>query len=410
MRIAIISFNQKWVGGGARLIYDLAHVLTDMGHRATVFVPDTEYESNVYAELQQGVDIRLVKMPSPYNWAPLRANAFRRMWYKFKKELWLIRAARIMAEQFPVGEYDVINLHDQAYKFAYYYRKREPNIRIVWTNNDAPYLYLPHPESVIYDWGSWIYNKLKNYTEARFFRTLDTVQVIEFVNARWTEARGMKANVIRPGVDFEKFYDPVRDVTVRAKQKKVQILGFGNLNPSRRYENIVEAVKILRDRGYDANSKIVCRDLWKNAALREKLLTLTKDWGLNIEFNFNGVSEAEARALRHESDVMVLAIHLPPPRDGFPWQLIGIEGMAAGLPLVLSRKNGLCEVLTDGENALFFEPLHAEQIADRVQFLVDNPEKRNEIAKSGQEFTHEKLQWSHYAEEILRLFEGNPHT
>ena len=80
--------------------------------------------------------------------------------------------------------------------------------------------------------------------------------------------------------------------------------------------------------------------------------------------------------------------------------------MAAGLPLVVSRKNDLCEVLKDGENALFFDPLHADQIADRIQFLVDNPEKRNEIAKNGQDLVRRELQWTNYVEGMLRLYEG----
>jgi len=50
-----------------------------------------------------------------------------------------------------------------------------------------------------------------------------------------------------------------------------------------------------------------------------------------------------------------------------------VEMMASGLPLVVSRLQGLSETIEDGVNGYFFQPGDAQQLAQRIhQLLTDS--------------------------------------
>ncbi len=74
--------------------------------------------------------------------------------------------------------------------------------------------------------------------------------------------------------------------------------------------------------------------------------------------------------------------------------------------VVLVRSATATEVLKEGENALFFDPLQSAQIAEKVKFLIDRPEEYARIAEAGQTYVKENQSWKKYAEEMLEAFKS----
>jgi glycosyltransferase involved in cell wall biosynthesis len=66
--------------------------------------------------------------------------------------------------------------------------------------------------------------------------------------------------------------------------------------------------------------------------------------------------------------------------DSFPRS--SLEMAAAGLPLLVSDLLGLNEAVEDHSTGLLFTPGDYGQLADRIEFLLDQPVKRDEFSRN----------------------------
>ena len=71
----------------------------------------------------------------------------------------------------------------------------------------------------------------------------------------------------------------------------------------------------------------------------------------------------------NKADLFVLSSF----NEGFPISVL--EAMSAGLPVVLARAGGCCEVLMYGEVGLSFEPGDAHDLANQCNALLEDPER-----------------------------------
>lgn len=411
MRIALVSFNLMWFSGGVRVVYSLAKGLKKSNHEVTIYVPETEYNDKVYPDIKKGINIRLVKIPKGYDWwyPSSKITFLSKIFLKLQKEAWLNQTGKAIAQAIidDGDNFDVINPHDLAYKTAYYYKKLGGKGKVIEQGNDPIYNYLPHPESWIYDRLSFYFNYIKDFTERKYFKALDGAAVLDFYNKDWYEKRHISnVAIVRLGTDVEKFYAPLKDFSVRAKAKKVQLMGLGTLIPYRGYEYLIEAVKLLRDGGYDARGKILSHDFGNDSALREKLVSLVSKWNLQdyITLNFNSVSDDYIKEVFNESDFFAYLLYLPPPRKGFGFSTSMIEAGAAGLPTILWNTTTSLEVFEDSVNIISIEPLRPDKIAEKVKWLINNPAKYNEIVENLQNLVKKKFTWQIYADNIADFF------
>lgn len=406
MKIAIVCYNLRWIGGGQRLLFMQAREMRKLGHQVTIFVPSTEYRDTVYPEYQKGLDIRLIDSPQEYLWKPPVGNLLMRLYYKWKKERWLVLMAKRMAKAIP-EDFDAVNVHDFAYKAAYYYKKRNPHVKVVYTHNDPPYHYLPHPESFIYDRLSRLFNWIKDFMEAKYFRVADEVAVLDIYNKKWCEDRGMKVSIVRLGADVDWLYHPVKDLREQFGRKRVNLMSLGILNPYRRYQDSIEATRLLREWGYDARLIVICRDFWKRGDLRAMFEEKIKEGKLEpyMEFHYEGATEEELKDYFGKNDIFLHPMYLPPPRDGFGFSIGLTEAIASGLAVITCKTSTNAEVLRDNETAFLVDPMRPEQFAQKVKYLVDHPDEYRRIAASGQKFVKENLTWERFARQMEALCE-----
>ena len=59
-----------------------------------------------------------------------------------------------------------------------------------------------------------------------------------------------------------------------------------------------------------------------------------------------------------------------------------LEMAACGLPLIVSNLQGLAETIEDNKTGYLFTPGNSNELADKIEFLVDNPLKRNQLSKN----------------------------
>jgi glycosyltransferase involved in cell wall biosynthesis len=70
------------------------------------------------------------------------------------------------------------------------------------------------------------------------------------------------------------------------------------------------------------------------------------------------------------------------------------QAFALGIPVIASDIDGIPEIVEDGQNGLLFKPGDAQQLADRMRYLVGDPDLRNRLGRNARkkaelEFTAE---------------------
>jgi glycosyltransferase involved in cell wall biosynthesis len=88
-----------------------------------------------------------------------------------------------------------------------------------------------------------------------------------------------------------------------------------------------------------------------------------------------------------------------------PFGLVVVDAMALGLPVVASRIGGLPEIVEDGITGLLFEPGNAEDLANKLRFLWENPELCRQMGKAGREKVALQYSQNVYYKNLMEVYE-----
>ncbi len=406
MKIAIVSINLESQGGGNRQILVLARNLQKMGNKVVMYA--VAANTGVFSKLQEELDLRIIPVPGgDINWKAKQSGFIGKILSRLHHYNQELKAAKSIAEAID-PDFDAVNVHDFAYQVAYFYRKKNKSARIIWTMNEPPYLHLKK-DDFISDIGSIVYNKLRDITEGKFIRAIDAGAVLAPFQMEWLRERGVaESRIVTSGVDFKDFYAPVKKLPKDFKKEPLELLTLGTPNKYRRYEDAINAARILRDKGLNFRLNIVANNVWREDEYCRTLENLVKENKLEnlVKLNFAGASEKELRKLYKKAHIFFHLIHVPPIRSGSTFGLVMWEAMAAGILVIANHEPKLGTQLADGENAIFVKPKDAADLAEKVEKIADQPELYFKIAKNGQEFIKKNISWEKYADEMMDLFKS----
>jgi len=85
---------------------------------------------------------------------------------------------------------------------------------------------------------------------------------------------------------------------------------------------------------------------------------------------------------------------LPSIKEGLPYTII--EAVAAGVPIITTNVGGIPEMIDDNVSGILIQPKNSHQLAEKITYLINNPEKAQDMAqkarqKTEQEFSLEKM-------------------
>ncbi|HDD44770.1 MAG TPA: glycosyltransferase family 1 protein [Candidatus Desulfofervidus auxilii] len=181
------------------------------------------------------------------------------------------------------------------------------------------------------------------------------------------------------------------------KTNKV-VMFFGTPRPHKGIEDLVKAVSLIKDRnviivvvGID-NKDLYCKNLVSSA--KEILGDRFKGFGLQ---SFEKVPEFLSMA-----DVVVI-----PQKRNF--STIGqvpakvFDAMAMAKPIITTNVSDLPEIL-DGCGWIV-EPENPKQLAETIQYVLNNPEKAEEMGWKARQKCIEKYSWDAMEKVLLEVFE-----
>ena len=156
------------------------------------------------------------------------------------------------------------------------------------------------------------------------------------------------------------------------------LLAVGDLRPKKNLRRLVEAFRRLRECGAPHRLVLAGADVGEGAGL------LAAAGEAPVELA-GFVSDARLDALLRGADLVVM----PSLYEGFG--LAAVEAMARGRPVALARAGALPEV--GGDAAAYFDPLRAEDMAETIGALLQDDERRLELAEAGRRRAA-KLSWA----------------
>ncbi|MBI4085870.1 MAG: glycosyltransferase family 4 protein [Candidatus Liptonbacteria bacterium] len=392
MKIGIVNFDLGAPMGDTRCTGSFARALKKSGHEVIVYT--TDFNPGLFYDLWSGIEVKVFPQKPPLEKILLGSSGiFARALRKVRTNLWARRAARDFSGKID-PDLDILDCHNwYTYKIAPLYRKINSRARIIWTMHDPPFNYRPKKNPIL-NLLALIQFYVEPLYEKRFYSCVDEIIVMDERSRNIAKDYSPKVRLLYLGIDYDHFYMPPRK---RDRKKRLRLLGVGSMSPYRRFEDIIEATRQMRENGLDALATIVCRDFWGDKAYQESFLSAMKNSGIEkfLDSRQDGVSEEELLKIFRESDVYVFPNHIR------IWGMAAFEAMAAGLPLIVSNITSASEVLKDGENALFVDPLRPDQIAQQAKKLSEDDGFYRKIAGNGQKFVRDNLTWENYAKNFL---------
>ena len=336
-RICFFNSSVSW-GGGEKWHYELASRLADKGH-------DTIIATNSKSEL-----------------------------------LSKVKRSRLRYYRIYVNNLSFFNVY-KIYKLVCYFRKHKVKTIIINLSSDLKLAgiaaKLAGINNIIYRRGSalaiknsWfnryllrhiVTNIIANSNETK--RTV-LVNNINLVNEN-------KIKIIYNGLDFtESSQLPVKELYKR-QNGEVIIGNASRFSEEKGHEFLIELAQKLKYQ--NVNFKLLLAGTGK---LEHKYKKLVETLDLSDKVIFMGFV-TDMKSFNQNLDIFVLSSHY----EGFGFVLI--EAMAQEKPVIAFDIGSSAEIIEDNVNGFLIEKFNVKQLAEKVTYLINNKEVREEMGRKG---------------------------
>ncbi|MGA9524147.1 MAG: glycosyltransferase [Myxococcaceae bacterium] len=205
-----------------------------------------------------------------------------------------------------------------------------------------------------------------------------------------------RISVIHNGLDLTRFDQRARE-RLRAPVPDIGdapvVIHVANLaHPVKRQEDLLTALAILKQGGRMLRAWLV-----GDGPRRPEIQRMAQDLGVADRTHFLG-QRTDVPALLVRATLGVLCSS----SEGMSNSII--EGMAAGLPMVVTRVGGNPDLILDGERGYVVEAFRPAQLADAFIRMLDDPEQARHMAARARAFVEKELTLSHLCERHDQLY------
>lgn len=198
-------------------------------------------------------------------------------------------------------------------------------------------------------------------------------------------------------IDKEKLKEDLKE---RFRIEKDFVLFVGTLEPIKNVTRLIQAFKVFKDKnaksGNPRGYQLVLAG--KKGWLAKEYLQIAKDFGLENDVKFLGYVEGEdLKKLMKGAKLFVM----PSLYEGFGMTVL--EAMACKTPSIISDIDPLRKIA--GNAVEYVNPRDIEEIAQKIGELIENDERKRELARSGFERA-KNFSWEKCARETLEVYEA----
>jgi glycosyltransferase involved in cell wall biosynthesis len=164
-----------------------------------------------------------------------------------------------------------------------------------------------------------------------------------------------------------------------------KILFVGGLDKAHYFKGInvlLDALSLLDKDKENWQMEVVgggdCQTQYENRA---------RELGLSDKVIFSGMATDEELPKKYQAaDCFVL----PSINKGEAFGIVLLEAMATGLPMIASDLPGVRKVFTGGQEGLLARPGDAEDLKEKIKYLMENSARRAEMGERARKLAEEK--------------------
>lgn len=180
---------------------------------------------------------------------------------------------------------------------------------------------------------------------------------------------------------------------------KVLILYLGNYKKSKGILILIDALSILKKKGYQFQARLVgdAADVTVN-----ELEKYVADKGLHDDVEVTGPRYGTQKYSEYRA-ADIFAFPTFYPNEAFP--LVNLEAMQFGLPVISTNEGGISDAIMDNETGFVIEPRNLDQLIDKLSVLISNQELRHKMGQRGQEVFFEQYTLDRFERNLKNVFE-----
>ena len=206
-----------------------------------------------------------------------------------------------------------------------------------------------------------------------------------------------RVHLIPNGVDTERFNPNLDRSYIRRKLKigedSVVVFALRSHAPRYGLEYLIRAVPMVIKKRHD-----VVFVIGGDGPLKKYHERLAADLGVKIIFT-GKIPCSEVPYYYAMSDIVVV----PSLQEAFG--LVVSEAMACGKPVIGTNVGGIPDQIIDGYNGFLIPPRNAKEIAEKILWLVENPEEAKRMGMNGRKVVEEKFDINIRINRIIKLYE-----
>ena len=193
-----------------------------------------------------------------------------------------------------------------------------------------------------------------------------------------------------------------KEPTAERHNKIPHLLFLSNLLESKGVIVLLDALKILKERGYSFVCDFVGGETAEIDAARFN--EEVEKRGLNQLIIYNGKKFGDDKEAYYEkADVFVFPTYYP--NECFP--LVLLEAMQQGLPCISTKEGGITSIIDDGKTGLLVNRQDADDLADKIAWMIEHPKERIDMGVEGYRKTESMFIISQFEENLATILEDN---
>jgi len=179
-----------------------------------------------------------------------------------------------------------------------------------------------------------------------------------------------KIMTIQNGVAINQNVASKRREYNKGKSEKIILGTIGRLCTAKGYEYLIRSAAMLRKYSNNFELQII-----GNGELMPDLVKLAESQNITSHIKFVG-EQSDVSPFYEQFDIFVISSI----SEGLP--LVLLEAMAYGVPIVSTNVGGIPAVIKDGVSAITVRPYDEIVLAEKIWFMINNPDKRAKYASA----------------------------